>query len=396
MSTKNYVYIFLAGLLCFAVFAAQPVSVQASVTVTDEIEQQASQTEEKPVNELSVPQPTEVEPVSSEEMVPEGESTTENTDEEQKVADEETNKQEEISVQTPKCVRTPVEPVVQKPVQEKKSIHLSLSKIFNKFSDFFANLPFDKVAEFKDTVLQHLESNRFFCKLCPKQVEENKQIVVTKEFAPYYFLYPETNNCLEKIAFPDRITKPEEFLPYSYMIKNPDIKIQASKNTVTPQGTTDIWVLANAPSPKIEVIGKSMYAKLVIDIRNNTLYKYDKEGFPLKAYLVATGARGTRTMPGLRVVTYKEHFPYAGAPDSKRALDPYSYGPYIIFMNVVDPKTGRQYVVEQLLHGNGNEYSIGKKVSHGCVRTNNKVMRCELSKEVKRGDYVLLINPDVI
>lgn len=394
MSTRNYVYI-LTGLLCFAVLTAQPSCVQASAVVLDEIEQSVSPVEENPVqHEVSTPQPTSIEPVVNEEAE---ESTTENTYEEQKAAEEETNEQEEISVQPQQNVHTSVEPAVQEPVLEKKSkIHfISLSEIFGRISEFFSNLKFDKIIALGDTVLQYFESNKFFCKLCPKPVEENKPMVATKEFAPYYFLYPETKNCLEKIAFPDKITKPEEFLPYSYMVKNPDIKIQASKNTVTPQGTTDIWVLANAPSPKIEVIGKSMYAKLVIDIRNNTLYKYDKEGFPLKAYLVATGARGTRTMPGLRVVTYKERFPYAGAPDSKRALDPYSYGPYIIFMNVVDPKTGRQSVVEQLLHGNGNEYSIGKKVSHGCVRTNNKVMRCELSKEVKRGDYVLLINPDV-
>ena len=60
-----------------------------------------------------------------------------------------------------------------------------------------------------------------------------------------------------------------------------------------------------------------------------------------------------------------------------------------------NPKTGRQTVVDQFLHGNGNERSIGRKVSHGCMRTNNKVMIQELSKEVYRGDYVLLINPDL-
>jgi lipoprotein-anchoring transpeptidase ErfK/SrfK len=184
-------------------------------------------------------------------------------------------------------------------------------------------------------------------------------------------------------------------LPYSYAIKNYEVKIEAPKDAVTPLGTTDIRVLLNAPSPEIEVVGKHLFAKIVIDIANNTLYKYDEYGFPLKAYLVATGARGTRTMAGLRIVTYKEKFPYKGAPkDCKRLFDPYSYGPYIIFMNRVNPKTGRQIYVDQFLHGNGNERSIGRKVSHGCIRTNNTVMRQELSKEVNRGDYVLLINPD--
>lgn len=246
-------------------------------------------------------------------------------------------------------------------------------------------------------VFEYLSTRPFFKKynLLAQHTTDKKQIN-NPDFLPYYFIYPSfQKDCLEKAYFSGKISDISEFMPYSLSIRCTTPKLDVPKNIVTPQGTTDILVLINAPSPKILVTGKALFAKLVIDIRNNTLYKYDKNGMPLKAYLVATGARGTRTLPGLRIVTYKESFPYAGDPESKRALDPYSYGPYIIFVNVVDPNTGRQYVIEQLLHGNGNEYSIGKKVSHGCVRTNNNVMRKELSKEVKRGDYILLINPDI-
>ena len=221
--------------------------------------------------------------------------------------------------------------------------------------------------------------------------------ITTLDFAPYYSIMPEIpDDYLKKMVFYNDITNIIELLPYSLtMLKDTIYKMNPPKNIVTPQGTTNMLVLINAPSPHIKILGKSHFAKLVIDIRNNTLYKYDKSGFPLKAYLVATGARGTRTRAGLRIVTYKERFPYSSDPTSLRAQDPFPYGPYIIFVNVIDPKTGKQSVIQQLLHGNGSEYSIGKKVSHGCVRTNNSVMKYELSKEIKRGDYILLINPDI-
>lgn len=270
-------------------------------------------------------------------------------------------------------------------LNKKPKTHYRLSKYFNKIL---------KKAHLNGNLITHALKNKF------NELENlicNCHTITTIDFAPYYFIMPSIpENYLRKTIFPKDITNIRELLPYTLTIqKNTIYKMDAPENIVTSRGVTDMLVLLNAPSPKIEILGKPHFAKLVIDIRNNTLYKYDENGFPLKAYLVATGASGTRTSTGLRIVTYKERFPYAGDPTSKRAQDPYSYGPYIIFMNVVNPKTGRQYVIEQLLHGNGSEYSIGKKVSHGCVRTNNSVMKYELSKEVKRGDYILLINPDI-
>ena len=266
--------------------------------------------------------------------------------------------------------------------------HIILSKIYKKIDKMLPN------KKLNENVVVHLIINKI--NGLDQFIRQNNKIT-TLNFAPYYYIMPSIpDDYAKRIVFPADITNVMELLPYSLTIeKNTICKMPAPKNVVTSRGVTDMLVLMNAPSPQINIIGKKHSAKLVIDIRNNTLYKYDTNGFPMKAYLVATGASGTRTMSGLRIVTYKERFPYAGDPTSKRAQDPYSYGPYIIFMNAVNPRTGRQYVVEQLLHGNGSEYSIGKKVSHGCVRTNNSVMKYELSKEVKRGDYILLINPDI-
>ena len=287
---------------------------------------------------------------------------------------------------------------VQPPVTcDKKEPNIIIEKISNIYNKFIEKLNFDEFIYLKKSIIQYLSKCPYICELPAfKQSHNYKPIATNIDFIPYYFLTSHfKDDYLKRMFFENNVTDIIDLLPYKLALQNSEIKLDAPKNAVTPQGTTDTLVLINAPSPQIEVLGKSLYAKLVIDIRNNTLYKYDKDGFPLKAYLVATGARGTRTLPGLRIVTHKERFPYIGAPNSKRALDPYSYGPYIIFINQINPVTGRQSSIGQLLHGNGNEYSIGKKVSHGCIRTNNNVMRNELSKEVKRGDYILLINPDI-
>jgi lipoprotein-anchoring transpeptidase ErfK/SrfK len=406
MNFRNYVFIFLAGLFISII---QPSYVQASEAVFDEIENFVTPAEEmqleSPVqNELSEPPQTEDEEQSvenNEQPAKEDEDIDQNTStvEEQTFSVKETStepKQENISAETPQTnENNTVESVPEeKTVQREK--YFSLSELYNQFCNFFLKLSVDKIIALKETIIQHLPSKQYECVSCCKPITENKTLTNKKDFIPYYFLYPPIKKYFERITFTDKITNPTEFLTYCYAIKNFEgNKINAPKDVVTPQGITDIRVLINAPSPQIEVMGKALLAKIVVDIRNNTLYKYDEDGFPLKAYLVATGARGTRTMPGLRIVTYKEKFPYKGAPkDCKRIFDPYSYGPYIIFLNRVNPKTGKQSYVDQFLHGNGNERSIGRKVSHGCMRTNNNVMRNELSKEVKRGDYILLINPD--
>lgn len=143
--------------------------------------------------------------------------------------------------------------------------------------------------------------------------------------------------------------------------QNPITEVDSFRRSVPPEGTDDLNVLKNAPSSEITVKGEKKYAKLVIDIRNNTLYKYDKDGNPLKAYLVATGAKGLRTKPGLRKVSYIDHAPYSGAPTSKRHRNPKPYGKHVIILKVVNPITGEESITTQFVHGNGDESSIGKK-----------------------------------
>ena len=175
---------------------------------------------------------------------------------------------------------------------------------------------------------------------------------------------------------------------------NTDTFEQTSKNLITPKGVSDSIVLANAPKPDIEIAGEHKKAGIVVDINTNVLYTYDSDGKPTKAYLIASGKKSTPTDRGIRIVTHKEKFPYKGAPrSSKRRRAPRDYGPFIICLNKIDPKTGAQSSTGEFIHGCKSyqetfETNPGRYVSHGCMRMDNEAI-VEV-KEVKSGTIVII------
>jgi len=56
---------------------------------------------------------------------------------------------------------------------------------------------------------------------------------------------------------------------------------------------------------------------------------------------------------------------------------------------VLNPKTGESHFNGEFIHGTNNPNSIGKHISHGCIRMDNEIIQ-ELSKQVKRGDIVII------
>lgn len=159
---------------------------------------------------------------------------------------------------------------------------------------------------------------------------------------------------------------------------------------VSPKGTVDEAVLANAPSPDVVIQGKKRKAVFVVDITNNILYKYNKDGEAEIAYSVASGKASTPTTVGARVVTHTETYPYSSAPAStKRRKHPKDYGPKIIVLEMINPKTGETWSNGEFIHGNNKPSSIGTHASGGCIRMDNEVI-VELASQVKRGDVVLV------
>lgn len=162
------------------------------------------------------------------------------------------------------------------------------------------------------------------------------------------------------------------------------------RTTVSVSGTSTDNVLAKAPDPTVEVLGENKKALFVVDITDNILYEYDREGTPLKAYSVATGKPSTPTDTGIRVVSHTETYPYKSAPTTtKRRKYPNDYGPKVIILRVLNPKTGETYSTGEFIHGNKDPKSLGKHESGGCIRMDNEVIK-ELSQKVKHGDIVVI------
>lgn len=160
--------------------------------------------------------------------------------------------------------------------------------------------------------------------------------------------------------------------------------------TVPPSGTSSDSVLLFAPDPEIYIMGELKTAAIVVDLSKNILYKYNELGQAEKAYLIASGKKNTPTDTGVRVVSHVEKYPYKTAPAStKRRRQPWNYGPNAIILNKLDPETGTKSQTGEFIHGNNDPASIGKYASLGCMRMDNEVIK-ELSKQVKRGDIVII------
>lgn len=170
---------------------------------------------------------------------------------------------------------------------------------------------------------------------------------------------------------------------------NYSLKEDCFIQSVTPQGCNDSSILKQAPKPNIDICGVTKNAKIIVDIGKNILYKYNN-GIPENAYLIASGKKSTPTSVGVRIVTHTETYPYRYAPrKSKRRRHPRDYGPNIICVNKLNPKTGEQSSTGEFIHGTNNPASIGKYASHGCMRMDNDIIQI-LAKEVKPGDIIII------
>ncbi|MBR6127905.1 L,D-transpeptidase [bacterium] len=161
------------------------------------------------------------------------------------------------------------------------------------------------------------------------------------------------------------------------------------ENTVTPKGITNTSELKNAPSPYLLIKGKKQTARIVVDLSKNILYKYNEFGVAENAYKVASGKKSTPTHKGVRIVSHIETYPYKTAYGTKRKRNPRAYGPKILILKKLNPKTGEETPTGEFIHGNNNSNSIGKYVSNGCIRMDNEVIK-EFAKEFKPGDIVII------
>lgn len=172
-------------------------------------------------------------------------------------------------------------------------------------------------------------------------------------------------------------------------IQSKEFQDRFESTLVIPEGNSTKTVLKNAPNPSVTIAGEKRNAIIVVNLTDNILYKYDRNGKAECAYLVASGKKSSPTHTGIRIVTHTETFPYRTAPrTSKRRRNPRNYGPKIICVNKIN-RDGIQSSTGEFIHGNNDYDSLGEYVSMGCIRMDNDVIT-ELSKQVKRGDIIII------
>lgn len=152
--------------------------------------------------------------------------------------------------------------------------------------------------------------------------------------------------------------------------------------------------LLAAPTPIVNIAGEERNVGIVVDTKTNKLYRYDESGEVVDGYHVATGKLKSNgkslTTPGIRRVHHIENYPYKSAPGTKRSRNPKDYGPNILYLTIINPKTGKEEGSNgEFIHGNNNPSSIGKYASHGCIRMDNDIIR-QFAKEVQKGTLVLI------
>ena len=195
-----------------------------------------------------------------------------------------------------------------------------------------------------------------------------------------------------KPSLPSFVSKPDSIISLSPEIK--DENVDSFVSSITPQGTVDKRILADAPNPDIIIKGEKKKAGIVVDISKNILYRYDKDGNPINAYLIASGKKSTPTETGTRIVTHREKYPYKSAIGTKRKRNPEDYGPFIIILDKIDIKTGKQSRTGEFIHGCKSyedtfESTPDRYVSHGCIRMDNDIITA-LSAEVQKGEIVII------
>ena len=147
-----------------------------------------------------------------------------------------------------------------------------------------------------------------------------------------------------------------------------------SLDKVSPEPNKKVWQdsraaqLALAPMPVLN----GHKARVLVDLSEHRLTLYNQDGIPERVFPVASGAWGTQTDPGVKIVHDKvaDPSPIAWAlwPESQGG----AFGTRMLDLSWFDPATGVASGSGEELHGTYARNSIGSFASHGCVRMQNE------------------------
>ena len=172
-----------------------------------------------------------------------------------------------------------------------------------------------------------------------------------------------------------------------------DARTILALSEVAPAPGMKAWEDPNL-SPKAfmppERVG-SRTTSVVIGVAQHRAFVFNPAGQLQRIYPIASGAAGSGTDAGLKVVTGRNSDP----SEIARRLWPESqgraFGTRLFDLSWYDPKTGKTSPSGEELHGTFDRGSIGFEASHGCMRMYNEDVEA-LFGGLRVGDLVQ-VNP---
>ncbi|MCA9775709.1 MAG: murein L,D-transpeptidase [Candidatus Eremiobacteraeota bacterium] len=164
-----------------------------------------------------------------------------------------------------------------------------------------------------------------------------------------------------------------------------------SLDKVAPSKGMKVWQDAASAATAVPaqpvVSGKKV--RVLVDLSEHRLAVYNEGGQVERVFPVASGAWGTPTDTGVKVVYDRvaDPSPIAWAlwPESRGG----AFGTRMMDLNWYNPETGASWGSGEELHGTYVRNSIGSYASHGCVRMQNEDIEW-VYNNVRVGDIVLI------
>lgn len=164
-----------------------------------------------------------------------------------------------------------------------------------------------------------------------------------------------------------------------------------SLDKVSPAPGKRVWQDQRSASlavPKAPLLSGKM-ARAVVDLSEHRITVYQSNGEVERVYPVASGAPGTSTDLGVKVVYDRvaDPTPIAWAlwPESRGG----AFGTRMLDLSWYDPASGQSWGSGEELHGTYARDSIGSNASHGCVRMQNEDVEW-VYQNLKRGDMIIV------
>ncbi len=133
------------------------------------------------------------------------------------------------------------------------------------------------------------------------------------------------------------------------------------------------------------------YARMIISTSQHRLFLYRQNGSLEHIYPVASGADGSPTHTGTKIVADRVDDPSGIAWKLWPESGGKAFGTRLFDLEWYDPATGAVTNSGEELHGTYVRDSLGKNASHGCMRMYNEDVEA-LYGVVRRGDRVLVVS----